>query len=107
MATNDVVEQFGRMVYHTTHHSNIIYVDCTMATSTSSTVPIYLSTEIQQIVYVGNLNGHFVLIHIKLHQIEVIIYDGIGSIPLHHWNPHDQSFHLICDMPILKFFTIP
>ena len=105
---NDVVEQFGRMLYHTTHHSNIIYVDCTMATSTSSTVPIYLSTEIQQIVSVGNLNGHFVLIHIKLHQIEVIIYDGLGSIPSHHWNPYVKyilsryGFGSKCDQFIAK-----
>ena len=44
-----------------------------------------LKSEVKIILTIGWQNQHYVLILLQLDLEKVIVYDGIGRIPLDHW----------------------
>jgi hypothetical protein len=91
---SDFISSFGNLLYHSTHSKKIAFIDCLYPTDTKVKSSIKLSKSFEKIVAVGHCNAHYALIHINIKQStkkEVIVYDGIGAIPLSEWNKDVKS----------------
>lgn len=95
---SDLVASFGSLLFHSTHHKHIVFVDCAYPMSSDVTDTVKLNESVHTIVAVGHSQSHYSLIHINLEKHDVIVFDGIGSIPLSGWFPHVRFILNRCDI---------